>query len=337
MDWLRVISTLAVIIIHAAANLNLQFGKVPDTEWWAANVWQGSSRFCVPIFFMISGITVLGKELPIKEHFKKPFIRIILPFLFWHAGYMLFNWLVRYRGRSMDFWGSIKFIGNQFQNYSSYHFWYIYTLIGIYCILPVFNKWVNRATKLEKEVFLGIWLCTFVINNVGLLGWKFTIDLPYNAGYIGYLVLGNYLNEQVFDRKMIQKLSLLMVLVGIFLILWPTYSLSESKGQLDLRFYGNFSPGVLLESAGIFLMAKYFNWNWDGPMVSKIRNFVSVNSYGIYCSHILGLYYLAKLGIHFHVFQPYLGIPVTGVCVLVVCAIVVILIRKIPFGKYFAG
>lgn len=337
MDWLRVISTLAVIIIHAAANLNRQFGHVAPSEWWAANFWQGLSRFCVPIFFMISGITVLGKELPIKEHFKKPFIRIMLPFLFWHIIYMLFNWVVRYKAKPMDFWSSVKFIGNQFQNYSSYHFWYIYTLIGIYCILPVFNKWINRATKTEKEVFLGIWLLTFVINNEWLIGWKFTIDLPYNTGYIGYLVLGNYLNELVFDEKKIQKLSLLIFGLGVLLVLIPTYWISTSKSSLDLRFYANFTPGVLLESIGIFLMAKYYNWSWNGPVVSKIRDFVSINSYGIYCAHLLGLFYLAKLGIHFHVFQPFLGIPVTGISVLVVCGVVVVLIKKIPFGKYIAG
>ena len=75
IDWLRVISTLAVIIIHSAANLNRQFGQVLPQEWWAAKVWQGISRFCVPVFFMISGVTVLGRDLPIKDHFRKPFIR----------------------------------------------------------------------------------------------------------------------------------------------------------------------------------------------------------------------------------------------------------------------
>ncbi len=250
---------------------------------------------------------------------------------------MTFNWVVRYRAKPMDIWASLKFIGNQFQNYSSYHFWYIYTLIGIYCILPVFNKWVNRASKSEKEVFIAIWLLTFVINNESLIGWKFTINLPYNTGYIGYLVLGNYLNEQVFDRNRIQKLSLLIFIVGVFLVLYPTYWLSTEKQVLDLRYYGNFSPGVLFESIGIFLMAKYFDWNWDGRIISKIRNFVSINSYGIYCAHLLGLFYLAKIGIHFHVFQPFLGIPVTAISVLVVCGLGVVLIKKIPFGKYFAG
>jgi len=337
IDWLRVISTLAVIIIHSAANLNRQFGQVLPQEWWAANVWQGISRFCVPVFFMISGVTVLGRDLPIKDHFRKPFIRIVIPFLFWHSAYMFFNWFVRYRAMPMNLWDTAKFIGNQFQNYSSYHFWYIYTLIGIYCILPVFNKWIIRASKLELEVFLGIWLLTFLVNNEGLFGWKFTIDLPYNSGYLGYMVLGYYFHHQVFEDKLIKKLALFMFLLGVGMVLFPTYWISTFQGKLDLRFYGNFSPGVLFESVGIFLLAKYYAWDWKIWGLERIRNFVSINSYGIYCAHLLGLFYLAKIGVHFHVFQPFLGIPVTAIVCLVVCGILVVLLKKIPFGKYIAG
>ncbi len=337
LDCLRVISTFAVIVIHTAANLNRQFGHVEATDWWAANCWQGLSRFCVPIFFMISGVTVLGRDLPIKEHFKKPFVRIIVPFLFWHCCYMFFNWYVRYKAMPMGVWDSVKFIGNQFQHYSSYHFWYIYTLIGIYCILPVFNRWIKSASKFELEVMLGIWLLTFLVNNEGLLGGAFTINLPYNSGYLGYMLLGYYLYHQVYNEQIIKKLSLFMFVFGGALVLWPTFYLSASKGILDLRFYSNFSPGVLLESMGIFLMAKYYRWEWKYKGLEGLRNFVSVNSYGIYCAHLLGLFYLAKVGIHFHVFQPFLGIPIAAISCLIVCGMVVLLLKKIPFGKYIAG
>jgi surface polysaccharide O-acyltransferase-like enzyme len=317
--------------------LNKQFGQVEEIEWWAANFWQGLSRFCVPIFFMISGVTVLGRELPIKEHFRKPFVRIIIPFLCWHTVYMIFNWIIRLRMKPMDFLEILQFIGRQFQNYSSYHFWYIYTLIGIYCILPIFNKWINKASKLEIEIFLLIWLLTFLINNEGLFGWKFRIELPYNSGYIGYMVLGFYLHRQVFDEKIIKKLSLFFFLVGVGLVLLPTYWISNSSGKLDLRFYSNFTPGVLFESVGLFLMAKYYQWNWSVGILNTIRDFVSKQSYGIYCVHLLGLFYLAKLGIHFHVMQPFLGIPLTGIICLISCGTLIYLLKKLPFGKYFAG
>ncbi len=337
IDCLRVISTLAVIVIHTAANLNRQFGHVAPQEWWAANFWQGISRFCVPVFFMISGVTVLGRDLPIKEHFKKPFIRIIIPFLFWHFIYMFFNWYVRYKAMPMGIWDILKFIGNQFQNYSSYHFWYIYTLIGIYCILPVFNKWIKSASKLDLQVFLGIWLLTFLVNNEGLFGTTFTINLPYNSGFIGYMVLGYYLYHFEYGEKIIKKISPFIFLGGAIWVLWPTYLISSTKGNLDLRFYSNFSPGVLMESIGIFLMAKHYQWEWKFAVLEKIRNFVSTHSYGIYSAHLLGLFYLAKIGIHFHILQPFFGIPLAGIICLVVCGIVVATLKKIPFGKYIAG
>lgn len=337
LDWLRVFATLAVILVHTGANLNKQFGQIDAVDWWAANFWQGISRFCVPIFFMISGVTVLGRELSMKEHFKKPFIRIILPFLFWHAIYMFFNWYVRYKAMPMDWWSGITFIANQFQNYSAYHFWYIYALIGIYCFLPILNKWINRASKSEIEVILVIWLITFLVNNEALFGWKFRIDLPYNSGYIGYMILGYYLFHHVNNDAFIKKIALFLFAFGVILILFPTFWLSEQKGNLDLRFYSNFSPGIFFESLGLFLMAKSYQWNWQFPVLSSFRNFVSINSYGIYCAHLLGLHYLAKMGVHFYVFQPFIGIPVTAVSCLTICGIIVVLLKKIPFGKYISG
>jgi len=330
-------ATLAVILVHTGANLNKQFGHIDSADWWSANFWQGISRFCVPIFFMISGVTVLGRELSMKEHFKKPFIRIILPFLFWHIIYMFFNWYVRYKAVPLSLWGGITFTAKQFQNYSAYHFWYIYTLIGIYCILPIFNKWVNRASKSEIEVILGLWLLTFLVNNEALFGWKFRIDLPYNSGYIGYMILGYYLYHHVSDSAFIKKLSFVLFVTGIVFILFPTYWMSQNTGNLDLHFYSNYSPGVFCESVGLFLLAKSFQWNWQLPGIPFLRNFVSINSYGIYCAHLLGLHYLAKIGVHFYVFQPFFGIPFTAVSCLIVCGLVVVAIKKIPFGKYIAG
>lgn len=337
LDWLRVFATLAVILVHTGANLNKQFGQIDPIDWWAANFWQGVSRFCVPIFFMISGVTVLGRELSMKDHFKKPFIRILLPFLFWHCAYMLFNWIVRLKAKPLDFWQAIKWTGGQFQNYSSYHFWYIYTLIGIYCVLPILNKWINRASKSEIEVILGIWLLTFLVNNEALFGWKFRIDLPYNSGYIGYMILGNYLFHHAHNSTFIKRLSIFLFLLGIGLILFPTYWVTQNNGNLDLRFYSNYSPGVFFESVGLFLMAKSFQWEWQLPALAATRNFVSLNSYGIYCAHLLGLFYLAKIGIHFYVFQPFLGIPVTAVSCLLVCGLIVWTLKKNPFGNYIAG
>ena len=335
LDWLRVLSTLAVILVHTGANLNKQFGQIPITDWWAANFWQGISRFCVPVFFMISGVTVLGNDLPIKEHFKKRFIRIVLPFLFWHCAYMLFNWIVRLKAKPMDFWQAFKWIGGQFENYSSYQFWYIYALIGIYCILPVFNKWIKNASQNEILIILGLWFLTFFINNKDFWGWKFTIDLPYNSGYMGYLILGYYLFH--FTPKILQmkSVSLLLFAAGVLLVLFPTFWISQNTGKMDLKFYANFTPGVLLESVGLFLMAKSFAF--EGSKLASFRNFISKNSYGIYGAHLLGLFYLAKHGLHFYTFNPYLSIPLTALTCLIICGIIVFLLKKIPFGKYFAG
>ena len=55
LDNLRVTATIAVLLIHSAANVLLSFGKIPDSAWWFANLYNGGFRYAVPIFVMLSG------------------------------------------------------------------------------------------------------------------------------------------------------------------------------------------------------------------------------------------------------------------------------------------
>jgi surface polysaccharide O-acyltransferase-like enzyme len=80
LDNLRVIATLAVLLIHSAANVLLNFGKIPDSAWWFANLYNGGFRYAVPIFVMLSGALLLPREEEIGSFLKKKFSKNHHPF-----------------------------------------------------------------------------------------------------------------------------------------------------------------------------------------------------------------------------------------------------------------
>src|SRR3546814_13654277 len=90
-------SDLMVVVWHVAA---MKFG-VFDNQWWASNFDDSLTRSCVPVFLMISGVLLLGKQETLAVFFRKRFARILPPLLFWSLFYMSWN---TWRGEDYGAW-----------------------------------------------------------------------------------------------------------------------------------------------------------------------------------------------------------------------------------------
>ncbi|NLV90708.1 MAG: acyltransferase family protein, partial [Tenericutes bacterium] len=58
MDVIRIVAIFAVVLLHVAAD-NFYVFKYTSFEWQVLNVYDSLVRFCVPLFFMISGVLFL--------------------------------------------------------------------------------------------------------------------------------------------------------------------------------------------------------------------------------------------------------------------------------------
>ena len=64
-EWisnLRVIATLCVILLHVASSVLYKYNQAPNSHWWIGNVYDSLVRFSVPMFLMITGALLLGKQ-----------------------------------------------------------------------------------------------------------------------------------------------------------------------------------------------------------------------------------------------------------------------------------
>ena len=87
LDSLRALATIGVILIHISSPLvNMTWSKNMP-YWWVGNVADSLVRFAVPVFLMLSGATMLGKEYSLTDFYKKRFLRVFLPFVFWLGMY----------------------------------------------------------------------------------------------------------------------------------------------------------------------------------------------------------------------------------------------------------
>jgi surface polysaccharide O-acyltransferase-like enzyme len=271
---------LGVILVHTVANYVSSYGKIPLASWDFANLIDSFSRSCVPVFVMISGALLLGKTDNIKEFTLKRTQRILYPFLFWSLIYAF-----RKASHHFEFKSDALDIVHRtfsliFQG-ASYHFWYIFMIIGLYLFIPILNAWVKNATKKELHYFLIIWGITLLYNDYSKT-YLPPFDLIYFTKYIGYLVLGYYLDKHCHITKSNLYLSIFLVVGGTLLTYGLTAHFSKAENEFVPTFYSYTSINVALTAAGVFILFKQIanNSNYFLKLLDQ-------TSFGIFFIHVI--------------------------------------------------
>jgi len=341
LNWtnnLRVLATISVIFLHVSGQILGLYGSVSSFVWWTGNIYDGSLRFCVPVFVMLTGALLLPKKYELKDFLIKRFSRIILPFLFWSCVYILFALNVKFiQAPTMNALEIGTFVFDLFRMGASVHLWYIYMVIGLYLFIPILSKWVQNCNEKEILYFLIIWGIAILLNQPFLEKFNTEVDLSYFSDFIGYLVLGYYLSIKKFNfsRKTIQIGSFLLFFVGITITILGTYFLTFKEGKFNEYFYDYLSPNTLIASIGIFVLFK--NWTFTNPVGLKIIDFIGKYSYGIYLVHVLILQFLSKSGMDYSFMNPIFSIPLTSLTCLILSTFIVYFLNKLPFCSYISG
>ncbi len=155
LDYLRVFATFAVIMLHVSA-----FGfreTYPTTDWQLFNLFNGLSRWGVPVFVMISGALFLNesKILNVSWLYKKNIKRMICAFCFWSTFYALIVGIFLKHNTS-----PVYIIGRIVHGES--HLWFLLMIVGLYMFIPVIKPFVNTKRHCEYFLFFSL-LTTFII------------------------------------------------------------------------------------------------------------------------------------------------------------------------------
>ena len=323
---LRILATLSVIIIHISGPEVVKFGKISNFDWNVANFYDSISRYAVPVFFMISGALLLGKEFEIKDFLKNRLGKIIPPFLFWSLLYSLTN---RYVFTHETF-NISKVIRDVFYG-SEYHLWFVYTLIGVYLIAPIIQKWIHYSKQNDIKYFLIIWILTLFLTLPGVAFYFPKINFSYFSGYLGYFILGYYLKNYVKNRNLI---SYSLIFIGLVITIFGSYYMTKKNGVFYDYFYEYLCINALMVSIGIFMLFnKIENINDKiKPLISKLNDC----SFGIYLIHPFILDRFRSLGVFNYTINSIIDILLISLSCFILGFIVIYIIKKIKFGHLIA-
>ena len=173
-----------------------------------------------------------------------------------------------------------------------YQFWFMYTLLAIYLLLPILQTLVQNLTKRMLEYALLLWgIFAIVIPTVSYILPQFSIsshvDLILCEGYIGYFLLGHYL--QKYGKEVSQKKALFMALIGAVLVLLGAgaeWFLSKDGAHGGYFYQSYLTPAVVLGASGVFLLLQN-GFEGRGEKLQKTATILSQNALGIYYLHML--------------------------------------------------
>lgn len=289
-DIIRTIAIFMVVAIHShVAPLAVNQGT---PMWYFVMLMQTLCLVAVPVFFMVSGALLLsgGKTVSVEELYKKRIPKQAIPFIVWSLVYVVVRIVMGKISLSVEAFTSLLY------EPAYYQFWFMYSLLAIYLLLPLLQTLVKHCDKKKTEYILILWAVFSII--VPLVsryvpGFKISshVGLVLCEGYIGYFILGYYLSKYKKDISPSKGFLLWAfgaVLTGVCAFIEFVYSEKTGSAYQGFVYQAYMVPGTAIASTGAFL----FFQNKKYKLNDKSRAFIiklSELSIGVYYIHMLVL------------------------------------------------
>lgn len=334
-DYLRVAATVAVVILHTAAQNWGEFGG-RSLEWNIVNIYDGIVRWGVGVFIMISGALFLSKEIDIGKIYSKSILRLVVAYCVWSVIYAVAPLVV---SDSVTSYRSI--IANIITG--SFHMWFIPMIIGMYMCVPILKEIVRNDTISKYFLLLslvfGLIIPQFVSMSNDFIGGLFAdginkingvvsnMGMHLVLGYSFYFVLGYLLNKAELTKKQRSAIYILGI-VGFVSTILLNAVVTWKTNVLCNTYYGNLTINVFLEVLAVHTWIKYKKY--DNDKLNYVISILSKYSFGAYLVHVFVLKVLKVLGIHTMLFHPIVSVPIISVLVVILSFAISGLINKIP-------
>lgn len=290
-EYVRAFAIIAVITIHTFYSAILQFGDMTSSRelvifqivmnlmWWA-----------VPCFLMLSGSLLLdsNKKISLKKLYGKYIARMMLTlftFGFVYAWMELF-----FESHTISLVQIITAFGRIFTGDLWAHMWYIYCLIGLYVLLPVYKLVADHATDEElKYILLVLFVFGAVFRLTKIWGFELGFYCHVATIYPFWFLLGAAQNRKIL--KLRKRTAALFAGAGSFVLIILT--ILGSKGVSLEVLFGYDSVFVAIQSLGVFGLIVGMK-----ERKTAILTLIADKSFGIYLVHMFFInmaYKLVKL------------------------------------------
>lgn len=329
-DVLTVISAVAVVAMH----VNSAYWNYRPTHTWILNLFiEKTMKFAVPVFFMISGATLMDYRIrySTKTYVKKRVHRTLVPFILWSIIGLLFSIYYTHSTQKTSLIHYINMIiTTSIPEVNVY--WFFIPLFLAYMAIPVLSL---IPTDKRDSIFLYLiaWHLAFTFLRalspfIGLTV-NSVLDNPFTANELFYVILGYLLTHIELNKNMLIGL-ITTGFLSLIASFCGTLTASFTSGKLVNATV--FDSLYFLYPISIFLITKIIFHNYRVPdNVTRYIAILSSCSFGVYLIHKFVLTIIVKL---WHVNVIIWQWPFVGtIIVIIVSACLVFILKHTPFLK----
>lgn len=329
--YLRIFACIGIVLLHTLNGaIGLYGSTIPLNAYLVSQSVLNLLLWCVPCFVMVTGALLLNPKKEISYHklFKKYILRIIYALLFCCTIFTIFDFVVHQE--NLTFLLLMDIIGDFFTGTSWSHLWYLYLIIGIYLMLPLYRLVVKGASEKDIKYALGLYLLFLsIVPMFSAFGLNISFYILSSTIYPFYVFFGYAYCKNIISLRKRQSIILIMI-SSIALVLVTVYQVAFGFSSFEsLTNYS--SIFVVLQSIGIFSLC--FNIKKEP---NKVIKSLDSNSFGIYLIHMIFVRLLLK---YMHI-NPYNFVAILSFLGLVIFIFVlsylfVMILKKIPGIKSF--
>ena len=333
INCVMVVSAFAVLTLHTNGCFWWYTGK--EDYWFSANIIESVFYFAVPLFFMVSGITLMDffDRYSLKKFFAKRFVKTMLPFLVWSLIAIGIDVFVGKR-----VWSNIDF-RTVYQDITGFKtvgwYWFLVSLFVMYLCMPLYAAVEKSKRKLVFSYLVGV---AFVFNiflpflkNVFSSDLNTFLRVPVLAEFLIWPLLG-WLLHNCEIKKWQKSVIYFLSLSGLMMHICGTYALSVEAGRIIKTFKGYENVPSVLYAIGVFIFLKDVGtWLMKKESIARFVRMLSKYAFEVYLLQFLLLYRVPSIpsidqtSIVYRLGAPFVMIPIIMVFTWI--------LRKIPIVR----
>lgn len=346
IDFLRITAALLVIYNHTAGYHHyLNYGARPIGMFCYIFL-SVLTRINVPLFFMISGALLLGKEEAYKTLFSKRVLRFVLVLFV----FSFFVYCIDFR----DNFQIKEFVSYLFKGSLTAEYWFLYSYLGFLLALPFLRKIAKHLTGRDVLLLLAFQFVirsllptlTYLFNCAGMNFISLSTDFSFpfaTTDILFYPLVGYYLDnlpiEKIGKREVTVAFAVLIVgsLVSTAITFHAGYNSPSGFTQSHLS---KFNASTVI---AFFVIIKYLFSSGNRQIQTRFEKCIAKVG-----SLTLGVYLLDPLfrdiiyynPIYYCVDASFLAIPYAIIyCFisLAACGFITYLLKKCRFLEKFCS
>ncbi len=332
LEWLRVAAIIGVVVLHVLSPVSFAHDRLESHTWAWVNIADSASRWCVPVFIMVSGALALGRrEAPTwdGQSLARRIARVGVPLIAWSLFYWWYGNAVRGRTTTPP-----EFAAEFISGYPYYHLYFLFAIIGLYAITPVLRPFVDQASDRTLgwvTIAALIWaLLARLLLEVGLGHSANAIEMW--SRYLGYYLAGAWLFRMALPSG--ARYAPLVAIAAIAATALGTAALVAWSGTRDQTIlYSYQTPLTVIAALAIFLSARTYL-----PQAPRWVIAWAGLTFGIYLIHPAILTYANRFTPLVHGPLPmFVAFLVQTAITLLVATVLTMIIARIPWLSATVG